>query len=284
LALLHECLAVTSHKSSTRFFLRKSLRYRYQHNNRSLSTSGALRQDPFAQQKQAEVKQKNKATREADEDEATKTSILNSSLKFVCSHGWSQLALSSGAEALGHPSVVAGLFPHGGQELVLHHVRTCNKRLDAIMKEEVEQLVQEGGRLNIGKFIRKFVEVRLRMNQEFLLCDKWSEAMAILANPSNACDSLSCMQELCDDIWHRAGDKSSDLNWYSKRISLAAVYGSTELFMVQDKSHDFNNTWTFLDRRFQDLSLVQSAGSIPQELGKFAAGALVTSKNILGFN
>lgn len=249
-----------------------------------MSTCGALRQDPWTQQKHFEINEKNKATREADEDEATKTSILNSSLRYVCEQGWSQSALSSGAEALGHPSVVAGLFPGGGLDLVLHHVRTCNHRLDVMMKEEVDQLLQDGGRINIGKFIRKFVEERLRMNEEFLLCDKWSEAMAILANPSNACDSLGCVQELCDDIWHRAGDKSSDLNWYSKRISLAAVYGSTELFMVQDKSEDFKNTWQFLDRRFQDLRLVQSAGSLPQELGKLASGAIVTSKNILGFN
>jgi len=235
-----------------------------------------------------EINEKEKERREADEDETTKIKVLNSSLKFVCEHGWSQAALASGAEALGHPSVVAGLFPGGGVDLVLHHVKTCNKQLDNIMKEEVEQLQKDGAKLNIGSFIRKFVEERLRMNEEFLLCDRWGEAMAILTHPANACDSIGCMQELCDDIWHRAGDKSADMNWYSKRISLAAVYGATELFMVQDKSEDFNDTWDFLDRRFQDLRSFQSAGSIPlvspQELGKMASGVFVTSKNMMGFN
>ena len=36
-------------------------------------------------------------------------------------------------------------------------------------------------------------------------------------------------QELCDDVWHRAGDASTDYNWYTKRLTLAAVYTSTEV-------------------------------------------------------
>ena len=46
---------------------------------------------------------------------------------------------------------------------------------------------------------------------------------------------------------------SDQFNWYTKRVSLAAVYKSTELFMLQDRSHDFEDTWTFLDRRLQNL-------------------------------
>jgi hypothetical protein len=33
-----------------------------------------------------------------------------------------------------------------------------------------------------------------------------------------------------------AGDLSSDLSWYSKRVALAAVYGATELFMITGAS------------------------------------------------
>ena len=34
---------------------------------------------------------------------------------------------------------------------------------------------------------------------------------------------------------------------------LAAVYKSTEIFMVQDRSEDYQDTWDFLDRRVEDL-------------------------------
>ena len=69
------------------------------------------------------------------------------------------------------------------------------------------------------------------------------------------------LQELCDDIWHRAGDTSTDSNWYTKRITLAVVYSATEVFMLQDRSEDFSETWMFLDRRLQDL---QAAPSLVQ--------------------
>lgn len=38
-------------------------------------------------------------------------------------------------------------------------------------------------------------------------------------------------------------------NWYLRRIGVAGVYKATELYMMQDKSNEFQNTWTFLNRR-----------------------------------
>ena len=48
--------------------------------------------------------------------------------------------------------------------------------------------------------------------------------------------ALKNLCELVDDIWYYAGDKSVDSSWYTKRITLAAVYKSTEFFMLQDNS------------------------------------------------
>ena len=39
------------------------------------------------------------------------------------------------------------------------------------------------------------------------------------------------------------------VDWYTKRASLATVYTSTEVYMMQDNSHEFDNTWNFLDRQ-----------------------------------
>lgn len=56
-------------------------------------------------------------------------------------------------------------------------------------------------------------------------------------------------------------------NWYTKRVSLAALYKATEVYMVQDKSEDFMNTWNFLDRRMEDLGNVgKLARSVRTEL------------------
>lgn len=42
-------------------------------------------------------------------------------------------------------------------------------------------------------------------------------------------------------------------SWYSKRALLAAIYKSTELSMIQDRSEDFIDTWEFLDRRIEGV-------------------------------
>ena len=44
------------------------------------------------------------------------------------------------------------------------------------------------------------------------------------------------------------------MNWYTKRLTLAGIYKSTELFMIQDKSENFRDTYQFLDNRFNDLA------------------------------
>ena len=51
--------------------------------------------------------------------------------------------------------------------------------------------------------------------------------MAVKAFPSNAPSSLESLCLLVDDIWYSAGDRSTDMNWYSKRAVLAAIYSTT---------------------------------------------------------
>lgn len=43
------------------------------------------------------------------------------------------------------------------------------------------------------------------------------------------------------------------MNWYTKRAALTGIYNTTELVMIQDSSPDFQDTWTFLDNRIQDV-------------------------------
>ncbi|KAJ3334519.1 Ubiquinone biosynthesis protein coq9, mitochondrial, partial [Kappamyces sp. JEL0680] len=77
-----------------------------------------------------------------------------------------------------------------------------------------------------------------------------------MALPSNVPQSITKLGQLVDDIWHLAGDRSVDLNWYSKRALLASVYTSTELFMTTDTSPDYANTMKFLDRRIADIGVI----------------------------
>jgi ubiquinone biosynthesis protein COQ9 len=54
-------------------------------------------------------------------------------------------------------------------------------------------------------------------------------------------------------MWSIAGDKADDYNYYSKRSLLAAVWTSTFLFWLEDRSDGFGDSWAFLDRRIGEV-------------------------------
>ena len=63
---------------------------------------------------------------------------------------------------------------------------------------------------------------------------------------------------------------------------LGAVYKSTEIFMVQDKSEDFQETWEFLDRRVQDLSKVGKAMRNVSSIHILTHFSQETAKRVIG--
>jgi len=66
------------------------------------------------------------------------------------------------------------------------------------------------------------------------------------------CRSYSLICSLCQ--WLRGLSVGCvicclQFDWYTKRASLATVYTSAEVYMIQDSSHEFENTWNFVDRQ-----------------------------------
>jgi ubiquinone biosynthesis protein COQ9 len=66
------------------------------------------------------------------------------------------------------------------------------------------------------------------------------------------------------------GDSSRDLNWYTKRATLSAVYAATVLFWLGDTSEGDADTWAFLDRRIDNVMQIEKAkaGLRDNPLGK----------------
>ena len=215
-----------------------------------------------------------------EEEERVLSSILSLSLEKVPTHGWSMNAVEEAVKSLGYPSVTAGLveFPH---QIVLHHISSSNAALDAWMVEEVASLTAGGQKVPIGKFVRSCIIKRLSMNGALIRAGLWGEGVALVCQSDPAL-ALQTWQEVCDDIWYRAGDTSLDLNWYTKRITLAAVMAATDVFMLQDNSPDFQDSWSFLDRRLQDLALMPTLSKIPEDAKAVADGLFQTLKILSG--
>ncbi|XP_058120471.1 ubiquinone biosynthesis protein COQ9, mitochondrial [Anopheles coustani] len=215
--------------------------------------------------------------------ERTKAMILDAALAYVQSHGWSKQAIAAGAEAVNYPSVAHGLFPRGGIELVHHFYQQCNLKLVEHLKQQTADVDKVP---NPSEFARKAIEFRLRLLEPYL--KYWPQALGLMTLPPNAPHSLANMLTMVDDICYYAGDRSVDFNWYTRRIGLACIFKTTELYMLQDNSTGFEKTWQFLERRMEEASLVheflvKSEGATHQ-LQNAVGSAFTTARNILGLN
>ncbi|KAJ3042098.1 Ubiquinone biosynthesis protein coq9, mitochondrial [Rhizophlyctis rosea] len=95
--------------------------------------------------------------------------------------------------------------------------------------------------------IRAACVARLKMTAPYI--QRWPEAVALMMQPQNMPNTLKDLGELMDEMWFIAGDRSVD--WSGDLTGVPA-----ELYMTQDKSVDFEETWAFLDRRLQDVGTV----------------------------
>ena len=84
-------------------------------------------------------------------------------------------------------------------------------------------------------------------------------ALAIMALPQNSVRAAKLGWRSADVMWRAAGDSATDLNHYSKRLTLAAVYAATLLVFVDDDSEDWADSRAFLDRRIEGVMRFERA-------------------------
>ncbi|XP_043289966.1 glomulin-like [Venturia canescens] len=233
---------------------------------------------------------------ENDEDyeKSIKKKILSASLNFVNEYGWSQQAISAGAESVGYPGIIHGMFPNGGAELVQHFYANCNAELNKILKAEALAIEADPStkKKTPEAQVRDALEKRLRMVIPYKTT--WPQALGLMALPPNVPTSLANLLTLVDDICYYAGDRSVDFNWYTRRVVLAGIYKTTELYLLQDSSEDHMKTWEFMERRIEDAVQINRVVSVTSDLPppdqalsratEAASAAFITARNILGLN
>ena len=186
--------------------------------------------------------------------------ILDAVLLHVAFEGWTQKAVNAGLTDLGLPPAAAGLaFPGGLAEIV----GFWSADLDRQMAEQLVEMQLDA--MPIGERVATAVRVRLD------LCGRHREAVrraiAFLALPPNVGLGLRTSYATINAIWYAAGDTSTDLSFYSKRASLAAVYAATVLYWLDDESDDCADSWSFLDRRLDDvIGLIRTRRRVSETL------------------
>ena len=160
--------------------------------------------------------------------------------------GWTRQAVDSAAVQLGIDPAQARLaFPKRQAAMIDCYIQQVDRAL--------EESFSSGdlAAMKIRERIRVLVWRRLEImgpSREAV-----RRALAILAMPQNMPLALRISWRSADLMWRLAGDISTDFNHYTKRMTLGAVYGSTLLAWLDDRSEDWIDTAAFLDRRIDDV-------------------------------
>lgn len=217
-------------------------------------------------------------------EEDIRQKILAASLPFVPEHGWSKESISKGAQSIGYPGIIHGMFTKGGGDLIHYLQTSSNSKLVEFLKRFQNETQDKP--IPPADFAERAIQQRLKMIAPYI--GKWPQAIAIMSLPPNVPNSLATLLTMVDDICYYAGDRSVDYNWYLRRIGIAGVYKATELYMIQDKSTEFQDTWIFLNKRLheavqlQDLLIKSESGT--QMAKDTVQSVFITARNILGLN
>jgi len=178
--------------------------------------------------------------------EAQRDQLLEAALAHVPFDGWSRRSLFAAARDLGiEPGLARRLFPRGGDDLLAHLERWADRKMAAAV--DVEELRKLRIRERIARLVRLRVEV-LAPHREAM-----RRATAARLLPSNGLAATAALWRTVDLMWSLAGDRADDVSYYTKRSLLAAVWSSTFLYWLDDRSEDLAATWAFLERRIDNV-------------------------------
>lgn len=197
--------------------------------------------------------------------EAERAAILSAALTDAPFDGWTAALLDRAAAAAGYDAPLARrAFPGGVTELIDAFVADADGRMAAALaaRDLTEMRLRE----------RIATAVRLRLEQNAQHREAIRRALAVHWRPSHGPSALRSVYRTVDAIWRAIGDTSTDFSFYTKRGLLAGVYGATLLYWLDDSSADFADTWSFLDRRIDDIMRIQKARGRLDKLGGRLAG------------
>ena len=175
--------------------------------------------------------------------------LLEAALVHIPFDGWSRRSLFAGAADLGlEPGVARRLFPRAGDDMLVHVERWADRQMLARVGPLDDLRVRE----RIAKLVRTRLEA-LGPHREAM-----RRATAARLLPSNGLAACGSLWRTVDLMWSAAGDDARDASYYTKRSLIAAVWTSTFLYWLEDRSEGCAETWSFLERRIANVMQIGS--------------------------
>ena len=176
-------------------------------------------------------------------DYKKKLSILEDAKKIVVNDGWSKNLLKKLLSNNVKSSDLTYYFPNGYIDLLELSLDELNKSL--------EKKINKTNIINfpISKRIKKILLLRLEiLNEEKRYFKKTFNHLVL---PQNAKIMKKNLYKSVDNMWYLAGDNSTDFSFYTKRLTLAAIY-TNALFIFYNK--DIEQATINIDNNLKRIS------------------------------
>jgi ubiquinone biosynthesis protein COQ9 len=175
------------------------------------------------------------------QSETDREALLAAALGLAPETGWMDATLRAAAEQLGlDAGRVMLACPNGVADL-----------LDLFARQAADAAQSHlAGRDLSGLKIREKVTAGVRAYLDFLEPHRAAVRRAA-GSPYNALSGPKALWAAADAIWAGLGDSSVDFNWYTKRMTLSAVVGSTLVAWLG--TEDRAEVDAFLARRIENV-------------------------------
>jgi ubiquinone biosynthesis protein COQ9 len=167
--------------------------------------------------------------------------LLDAAEVHVPFDGWSPTTFDAAVAEVGmNPAHAKTLCPRGVADLaVAYHLRGDARMVAALDADDLDEM-------RFRDRVAHAIRVRLADADKEIV----RRGSALFALPHMAADGAKLIWGTADAVWTALGDTSNDVNWYTKRATLSAVYGSVVLFWLGDDGTGLDD---FIDRRIDNV-------------------------------
>ncbi len=178
-----------------------------------------------------------------------KIEILSNFIELLQFEPWTQQTLANAAKQAGlEDGYISVVYPGGIEEFTAEFVALCNEQAFASAQQngfeklrttqKVEELIYQricAYHSTLGNLaaVRKFA--------------------AYSTNPAHLPASLRNIYDFSSEVWYSLGDKSTDISYYTKRISLGSIYTKSMVYSLSDKSDNLLETKKFIQKSIDAL-------------------------------
>lgn len=203
----------------------------------------------------------------------TAEQIVRAALHHVPFDGWSDVTLQMAAEECDVSAQdLAAHLPGGVPDAIALYAALA----DRDMAQSFAALETQPEKMHLK--IRALILCRLA--DALPHKEAVAKSLSYLAQPQNAALASKLLYQSVDSMWRIAGDTATDVSFYTKRATLAAVYSATLLAFLSDDTADMAKTKSFLDRRLSDVAQIPKvtapAKAVVGKVASLAGGLAAT--------